>query len=33
MLVAVALDNRMARVAWAMMRKEETYRGPAAVMA
>ncbi len=33
MLVAVALANRMARVAWAMMRKEETYRGPAAGMA
>uniref|UniRef100_UPI001B3036DC IS110 family transposase n=1 Tax=Rubellimicrobium arenae TaxID=2817372 RepID=UPI001B3036DC len=33
MLVAVGLANRMARVAWAMMRKEETYRGPAAVMA
>lgn len=33
MLVAVALANRMARVAWAMMRKEEAYRGPAAVMA
>jgi transposase len=33
MLVAVALANRMARVAWAVMRKEENYRGPAAVMA
>lgn len=31
MLVAVALANRMARVAWAVMRKEENYRGPAAI--
>jgi transposase len=29
MLVAVALANRMARVAWALMRKEEDYRDPA----
>lgn len=33
MLVAVALANRMARVAWAVMRKEEDYRGPAAIAA
>lgn len=31
MLVAVALANRMARMAWAMMRKEESYRVPAVV--
>jgi transposase len=31
MLVAVALANRMARVAWAVMRKDEDYRGPATV--
>jgi transposase len=30
MLVAVALANRMARMAWAMMRKKEDYRVPAA---
>jgi transposase len=30
MLVAVALANRMARIAWALMRKEEVYRDPAA---
>jgi transposase len=29
MLVAVALANRMARMAWAMMRKNESYRVPA----
>jgi transposase len=29
MLVAVALANRMARMAWAMMRKKESYRVPA----
>ena len=28
MLVAVALANRMARIAWALMRKEEVYRDP-----
>ena len=33
MLVTVALANRMARVAWAVMRKEEDYRGPAAIAA
>ncbi len=33
MLVAVALANRMARVAWALLRKEENYRGPAVVAA
>ena len=30
MLVAVALANRMARIAWALMRNEEVYRDPAA---
>jgi transposase len=30
MLVAVALANRMARIAWALMRTEEVYRDPAA---
>ena len=29
MLVAVALANRMARIAWALMRSEEVYRDPA----
>ena len=29
MLVAVALANRMAQTAWALMRKSEDYRGPA----
>ena len=29
-LIAVALANRMARVAWALMRSEEVYRHPAA---
>jgi transposase len=33
MLVAVALANRMARVAWALMRKGEEYRNPAAAAA
>jgi transposase len=33
MLVAVALANRMARVAWALMRKEENYRDPATAAA
>jgi transposase len=33
MLVAVAPANRMARVAWAVMRNEEDYRGPATVAA
>ena len=33
MLVAVALANRMARVAWAVMRKGEDYRDPAAAAA
>lgn len=33
MLVAVALANRMARVAWALMRKEEDYQDPAVVAA
>jgi transposase len=28
MLVAVALANRMARIAWAVMRSEEVYRNP-----
>jgi transposase len=30
MLVAVALANRMARIAWALMRNEQVYRDPAA---
>ena len=29
MLVAVALANRMARIAWALTTKEEFYRAPA----
>lgn len=29
MLVAVALANRMARVAWALMHKGEVYKDPA----
>ena len=29
MLVAVALANRMARTAWALLRKSEDYRDPA----
>ncbi len=29
MLVAVALANRMARIAWALMTKKEVYREPA----
>jgi transposase len=33
MLVAVALANRMARVAWALMRKGEDYRDPATAAA
>jgi len=28
MVVAIALANKMARAAWAMQTKEETYRGP-----
>ena len=28
MLVAVALANRMARIAWALLTKKEYYRGP-----
>ena len=30
MLVAVALANRMARIAWALTVKKEVYRAPAA---
>jgi transposase len=30
MVVAIALANRMARAAWAMLTKEEDYRDPAA---
>ena len=30
MVVAVALANRMARIAWALMTKKESYRAPAA---
>jgi transposase len=33
MLVAVALANRMARIAWALMRKGEVYRDPTSVAA
>lgn len=33
MLVAMALANRMARVAWALLRKEEDYEDPAVVAA
>ena len=33
MLVAVALANRMARIAWALMRNKEVYRDPAAAAA
>ena len=33
MLVAVALANRMARIAWALMRNEEVYRHPVATAA
>ena len=29
MLVAVALANRMARIAWALMTKKQAYREPA----
>ena len=29
MLVAVALANRMARIAWALMTKKEVYKEPA----
>ena len=29
MLVAVALANKMARIAWALMTSKETYRVPA----
>ena len=31
-VVAVALANKMARVAWALMRRGEAYRRPAATM-
>ena len=31
MLVAVALANRMARIAWALMTKKEFYKEPAPV--
>ncbi|TCK19579.1 hypothetical protein EV667_4011 [Ancylobacter aquaticus] len=33
MLVAVALANRMARTAWALLRKGEDYRDPGTVAA
>jgi transposase len=33
MLVSVALANKMARMVWALLTKEEDYRAPAAVMA
>ena len=32
MLVAVALANRMARIAWALMTKNEYYRAPLATV-
>ena len=32
MLVAVALANRMARIAWALMTNKEVYREPAPVV-
>ncbi len=33
MLVAVALANKMARIVWALLRKQKSYRAPAAVTA
>jgi transposase len=33
MLVSVALANKMARIAWAVMTRNEEYRAPAAVAA
>jgi hypothetical protein len=33
MLVAIALANKMARAAWAMLTKGENYRGPATAAA
>jgi len=33
MLVAMALANKMARMAWAMLVKQENYRDSAAAMA
>jgi transposase len=33
MLVAVALANKMARTAWAMLMKNENYRNPATTAA
>ncbi|MGF7151432.1 hypothetical protein FHS96_005098 [Sphingomonas zeicaulis] len=33
MLVSVALANKMARIAWAVMTRKEDYRAPAAVAA
>ncbi|ESZ53753.1 hypothetical protein X727_33715 [Mesorhizobium sp. L103C119B0] len=32
MLVAIALANKMARVIWAVLTKNEDYRGPAQAM-
>ena len=32
MLIAVALANRMARIAWALMRKKDVYREPAPII-
>lgn len=33
MLVSVALANKMARMAWALLTKNEDYRAPAAIAA
>jgi len=33
MLVTVALANKMARIVWALLTKEENYRAPVAVKA
>jgi hypothetical protein len=33
MLVTVALANKMARIAWALLRSEEDYRTPAPALA
>jgi len=33
MLVAVALANKMARIAWALLRNNQVYRAPAVVAA
>jgi hypothetical protein len=33
MLISVALANKMARIAWALMTKQEDYKAPVAVAA